>query len=105
MTFPLRTPTSRTALTVDAWAFPLFDPVSKTYVGRPAPSPPGLGRGRVVSAIPLNGGPQCLVPDRLVTDAWGFMLADPDGTIIGQPGVRVNRLLGARWSQDTRGLG
>ena len=45
------------------------------------------------------------MPDRLVTDAWGFMLADPDGTIVGQPGVRVNRLLGARWSQDTRGLG
>jgi hypothetical protein len=93
--------TERPELVPDPWAFLLWDPATRTYVGRPG----ALGRERVVSAIALNEGPRQIEPDRIVNDRWGFGLADPAGNVIGEPGVRIDRLLSATWSQDTRRLG
>lgn len=97
--FALRSGTRRPQLVVDAWGFPLAAQTGE-HVGRAAP----WGRERVVSAVPLNGGPQCLKPDRVLADPWGFWLADRDGNVVGQPGIRVARLLSARWTHDTRRL-
>jgi hypothetical protein len=92
--------TPRPEFVVDAWAFRLYDPTTKTYVGRAAE----WGRQRVVSAIELNGGPQQVYPPKMVNDPWGFALADPNGNIIGKPGVTISRILSATWTHDTRRL-
>jgi hypothetical protein len=41
----------------------------------------------------------------VVRDAGSSFLADPDGALIGEPAVWVNRMLTARWTEDTRRLG
>jgi len=92
MTLPLEHVSGRPELVVDAWAFRLFDPVSKTYVGRVF----SRDRTRSLSALPMRGGPpQRILPDVLVNDAWGFLLSDPSGNIIGKPAVIVHRRLTA----------
>jgi hypothetical protein len=85
---------------VDPAAFGVVDP-SPAFVGRPGP----LGRERVMSALPLNPGPALLSPPYVVRDAGSSFLADPDGALIGEPAVWVNRMLTARWTEDTRRLG
>jgi hypothetical protein len=98
---PLQRLSPRTEFVVDAWAFRLFDPVSKTCVGRGQP----FGRERVVSVLPMrNGPPQRLLPEKIVNDVWNFPLSDPSGNLIGRPAVIIHRLLSARWTEDTRGL-
>lgn len=115
MTAPLRHPSARPAVVVDAWAKPLFDPATRSYVGRPRRPQPGtlpdpLGRARVVAAQPLDTGlPVQLQPPRVIVDPWGFRLVTPagrfKGALIGdRGGVRVNRLLAARHAADTRRL-
>ena len=96
----LRHPSPRPSVVVDPAAFGVVDP-SPAFVGRPGP----LGRERVMSALPLNPGPALLSPPYVVRDAGSSFLADPDGALIGEPAVWVNRMLTARWTEDTRRLG
>jgi hypothetical protein len=58
-----------------------------------------------MSALPLNPGPALLSPPTFVRDPGSSYLADPDGALIGEAAVWVNRMLTARWTEDTRRLG
>lgn len=69
-------------------------------VGLPGP----LGRARIVAALPLKDGPRVLVNPLVVHDAALGYLADPQGNLLGVPGVRVTRMVTARWVADTRRL-
>jgi len=73
---------------------------SQTRVGVKGP----FGRARVVFALPLENGPVQLVAPAVVRDDQAGYLGDPSGTLIGVPGVRVSRVLSARWVEDTRRL-
>lgn len=97
---PIRPQSLRPLVTADSWGFGVRDPATGTIVGRAGP----LGRERVVSALRLNDGPQQILPDKVLVDPWGFLLADPDGNVVGRPGVIINRILSARWVHDTRRL-
>lgn len=96
----LRNLSARPQLVVDARGQRLVD--NGDRVGIPGP----FGNNRVVSALPTNkaGGPVQLVVPVVMHDHTMCYLADPDGTLIGTPGVWVHRLLTARWTQDTRRL-
>jgi hypothetical protein len=85
---------------VDPAAFGVVDPTG-TFVGRDNP----LGRERVMSALPLDPGPALLSPPTVVRDPGSAYLADPEGALIGDPAVWVQRMLTARWTEDTRRLG
>jgi hypothetical protein len=94
----LRHPSDRPSVVVDPAAFGVLDPPSGSFVGRPGP----FGRERVMSALPLDPGPALLSPPTVVHDAGSAYLADSDGALIGEAAVWVNRLLTARWTEDTR---
>ena len=83
---------------VDPAAYGVLDPSTSTIVGRPGP----FGRERVMSALPLDPGPALLAPPTVVRDPGSAYLADPDGALIGEAAVWVNRMLTARWTEDTR---
>lgn len=76
--------------------------IGTTRVGQPAP----LGRERVVSALKLNNNPpQPIIPPQLVADRGEWLIADPtDGSIVGMPGLWINRLVQATRTRDTRRL-
>jgi len=64
---------------------------------------PGIfSRGRCLVALPVNG--RWLSKHKIVHDEDGFYFGDPEGNVIGAPGVYVNKILGARWVEDTRRL-
>lgn len=65
-----------------------------------------FGRERIVTALPLNkaGGARLIVAPVMLHDAGLGYLGDPDGNVIGEPGVWVHRMATARWTQDTRRL-
>jgi hypothetical protein len=93
----LRHPSTRPAVVVDPAAFGVVDPTGD-FVGRQGP----FGRERVMSALPLDPGPCLLSPPTLVRDPGAAFLADADGNVIGEPAVWVERMLTARWTEDTR---
>jgi hypothetical protein len=93
----LRGPSPRPSVVVDPAAFGIEDPTGD-FVGRQGP----FGRERVMSALPLDPGPALLSPPTVVHDAGPAYLADPDGALIGEPAVWVERMLTARWTEDTR---
>ena len=93
----LRHPSPRPSVVVDPAAFGVIDPTGG-FIGRPGP----FGRERVMSALPLNPGPSLLSPPTVVRDAGSAFLADPDGALIGEPAVWVERMLTARFVEDTR---
>jgi hypothetical protein len=93
----LRHPSPRPSVVVDPAAFGVVDPTGG-FVGEPGP----FGRERVMSALPLDPGPALLSPPTVVHDAGSSYLADPDGALIGDPAVWVERMLTARWVEDTR---
>ena len=93
----LRHPSPRPGVVVDPAAFGVVDP-TRDFVGRPGP----FGRERVLFALPLEPGPALLSPPNVVHDPGPAYLADPDGNLIGTPPVWVNRMLTARWTEDTR---
>jgi hypothetical protein len=97
----LRHPSPRPSVVVDPAAFGVVAPADGSFVGLPGP----LGRERVMSALPLDPGPALLSPPTVVRDASSAFLADPDGALIGEAAVWVNRMLTARWTEDTRRLG
>jgi hypothetical protein len=72
--------------------------VAGVLVGREGP----LGRERVLFALPLEPGPALLSPPTVVRDAGAAYLADPDGALIGDPAVWVDRMLTVRVTEDTR---
>lgn len=79
---------------------PLTQDPSGTYqVG--ANGPP-LGRNRVVSALPLQDGPRQLVAPQVVHAPDLSYLADPQGNLLGVPGVRVSRIITATRTAGTR---
>jgi hypothetical protein len=95
----LRHPSDRPAVVVDPAAFGVgFPPSPGQVIGRPGP----FGRERVMSALPLDPGPCLLSPPIVVRDAGSAYLADPDGALIGEAAVWVDRMLTARWTEDTR---
>ena len=94
----LRHPSDRPSVVVDPADFGVMDPTSRALVGRPGP----FGRERVMSALPLDPGPTLLSPPTVVHDAGSAFLADADGNLIGDPAVWVQRMLTARWVEDTR---
>lgn len=96
----LRHPSSRPSVVVDPAAFGVIAP-DATIVGRDGP----FGRERVMSALPLDPGPALLAPPTVVHDHGSSFLADPDGALIGDPALWVDRMLTARWTEDTRRLG
>ena len=57
-----------------------------------------------MSALPLDGGPVALATPTMLQDSAGVAIADPQGNVIGEPGVIVHRMLSARWTEDTRRL-
>jgi hypothetical protein len=63
-----------------------------------------LGRRRVVSALPLLGGPRLLAPAELVCGPGAWYIGDVSGAVLGSPAVRVARLVGAGTVPDTRRL-
>lgn len=73
----------------------------RTTVGIPGP----FGRSRIVSALPLQDGPRQLVAPLVVHDAALGYLGDPQGNLLGAPGVWVSRVVSAGWVEDTRRLG
>jgi hypothetical protein len=95
----LRHPSPRPSVVVDPAAFGVVAP-DASIVGRPGP----FGRERVMSALPLDPGPALLSPPTVVHDPGSSYLADPDGALIGEPAVWVERMLTARWTEDTRRL-
>ena len=58
-----------------------------------------------MSALPLDPGPALLSPPTVVHDNGSVYLADPEGALIGEPALWVDRMLTARWTEDTRRLG
>jgi hypothetical protein len=96
----LRGPSPSPTVTVDPAAFGVVDPTGG-IVGLPGP----FGRERVMSALPLDPGPALLSPPTVIHDGGSSFLADPDDNLIGEPAVWVNRMLTARWTEDTRRLG
>jgi hypothetical protein len=95
----LRHPSPRPSVVVDPAAFGVgFPPPSGQVIGRPGP----FGRERVMSALPLDPPPTLLSPPTVVRDAGSAYFADPDGALIGEPAVWVDRMLTARWTEDTR---
>ena len=96
----LRHPSPRPSVVVDPAAYGVVDP-TRTFVGRDGP----FGRERVMSALPLEPGHALLAPPTVVHDGGSAYLADPDGALIGEAAVWVDRMLTARFTEDTRRLG
>ena len=93
----LRHPSPRPSVVVDPAAFGVVDQTGG-FVGRAGP----LGRERVLFALPLDPGPALLSPPTVVHDPGAAYLADPEGGLIGEAAVWVERMLTARWTEDTR---
>lgn len=95
----LRDPSARVGLLVDPAVFGIGR--NGEQIGRPGP----LGRERIVAALPLDPGPVQIDPPLIMQDSSGFYLIDPEGYLVGQPALRVQRMLVARATLDTRRLG
>jgi hypothetical protein len=96
----LRQLSSRPELLRDQDSHQIMEQTSETLVGWAGP----LGRERIVSALPLGGGPVAIKAPTMVHDSNGASLADPDGNVIGEAGIIVHRMLSGRWTEDTRRL-
>ena len=98
---PLRPGSWRPELIVDDHARRLWDPVTDTYVGLPAP----FGRERVVFALATNGtGPVQVTRAKVLHDDDGHHIAAPDGALLGQQSVWVHRMCYAGVVEDSRRL-
>lgn len=98
----LRRESLRPLLVVDDQGKTVADP-TPSQLGIAAP----LGRHRLVSALKLDNNPPAPnVPARAVVADHDLLLFDPaTASVIGQPrGVRINRLLRATRTRDTRRL-
>ena len=73
----------------------------RSSVGQPGP----FGRARVVSALPSQNGPVQLRAPAVVQSPDLSYLADPQGNVVGAPGVWISRMVTARPVTDTRRLG
>lgn len=99
MARPFWPPLQGPDLVVDPWSARTLDPATQSNVGYPAT----LGRNRLVWALPTNlDGPQVVLEPRIVADQEGIALGDPDGNVLGEPGLVIHRLLTANPVQMTR---
>lgn len=96
----LRNPSPRPGVVLDPAGFAITDPATQTIVGPQGP----FGRERILSALPLEPGPQPFRGATCVNDGVAF-LADPDGNLIGTPALWIPRMLKATYAADTRRLG
>lgn len=94
----LRNPSDRPGLLVDWDGRALGEKSTQTIVGWAGP----FGRERLQSVLPMEG---MWLPAQAVVDWDGFYLADPDGNIIGEPALYINRILTVGVTPDTRRLG
>lgn len=94
----------RPTLTVDPNAGRVAEPVTaRTYPGMPGT----FGQIRMVTALPTNGDGPVMVREPLVLGDLLSYLGDPtDGSFVGEHGpLYIQRLLTARWTENTRRLG
>jgi hypothetical protein len=99
----LRTLSARPQLLVDQQGTRQRDTaVPIGTVGIPGP----FGRERVVEALKLqNNPPTPQYPAQVVVDQCDMLLLNPaDGSVVGQPGLFIHRLLQATRTRDTRRL-
>lgn len=94
----LRNLSSRPTLLRDEDSHAIIEQSSSTFVGQPGP----FGRARCLFTIPM--APVDIQTQTVVHDEDGAYLADPQGNVIGVPRITVDRLLAARWTEDTRRL-
>ena len=75
--------------------------VDLSRIGRAAP----WGRERVLAALKLNNNPPRInIQAQALADPDRVCLRDPDGGIIGAPGLWIQRLIQATRTRNTRGL-
>jgi hypothetical protein len=96
----LRQLSNRPELLRDEDSAHIIEQASETLVGTAG----SLSRDKVVSALPLHGGPITVLAPIVLHDEDLAYLADPSGNLIGVPGIVVHRMLSARWTEDTRRL-
>ena len=95
-----RTISGRPLIIVDDRAVHLVDEKGN-HIGWAGP----LGRERVVFALLMGNGPQQIDPGVVLDGRDGAWLVDPDGFVVGeQSPFWCSRMLGARWTEDTRRL-
>jgi len=96
---PLRPPSQRPTLITNEKGGRIGP--NGTQVGFAGP----LGRDRVITALPLGGGPVQLAPARLLHDGDFGYVVDLSGNVIGEnAAVWVQRMLTATVAGDTRRL-
>jgi hypothetical protein len=99
MSTALRQLSPRPTLLLDALGRRVAD-LSAGVVGVPGP----FGRFRLVAALPFAQPPRQLVKPLVVHDTLLGYLADPNGNLIGVPGIWAGRVIDARWTENTRGI-
>jgi len=100
---PLRSPSARPELVTDQRPGQVVD--TSGQVGQIGQVGTPLGRERVISALPLDGGPVLLDPARLLHDGTFGYVVDLSGNVIGEHAATwVARMLSATVTQDTRRL-
>lgn len=98
---PLRGPSARPLILTDDKGGRIESPPTPTQPGIAGP----LGRDRVITALPLGGGPVQLAPARLLHDGDFGYVVDLSGNVIGEnAAVWVQRMLTATVAGDTRRL-
>jgi hypothetical protein len=95
----------RPLVTRDPWGFNIKDPTTGEVLGRAGP----FGRRRLMSALRLgewNSEWHSLRHPMVVVDPWRFAITDPTtGEQLGLAPIFVQRMLTARWTEDTRHWG
>ena len=92
---------ARPIILVDEAGHGVVDPAGN-FIGCMGP----FGRGRMVAALPLNkDGPVQVAGPEVLEGICDAFVVDPQGNYIGHSNpIWVNRILDARWVEDTRRL-
>jgi hypothetical protein len=105
----LRPLSPRPELLTDSQTGQLVDPAGNFVAAPPRPPEPAnqppLGRARIVSALPSRTATAVkLETEKVIADSQSAYLVDPDGNMIGKPGLWVMRMVSAGKVEDTRRL-
>ena len=104
----LRKLSARPELLTDTRARTVEDPATTNRVGQQNDGrnlAAWFGRQRIVSALPMAEPPRWIRPHTVLHAQNQFYLADTDGTLVGMQGLWCNRILSARYTEDTRRIG